>query len=186
MRVRGRVLSLPFDGIDTDQIIPARHLTVLEPGTLGRHLFTGHAELAKRLEAEPEATIVVAGSDFGCGSSREHAVWALAERGFRAVVAPSFARIFLENAYNNGVAPVVIPVEAVRLCAECETLEIDVEREEVLTPRGERLSFTLDPLRKTFLLGGGYLKFLQATIPAIKAWEAREPTLPERPRCATS
>ena len=172
MRIAGAVLSLPFDGIDTDQIIPARHLTVIEPGGLGRYLFTGHPELAARLAGAPAATIVVAGSDFGCGSSREHAAWALRERGFRAVIAPSFARIFLENAYNNGIVPVALEAPDATVCAASAMLEIDLEREHVVTTRGERFAFTLDPLRKTFLSGGGYLNYLEAKIPQIRAWAA--------------
>ncbi|HEY5349696.1 MAG TPA: hypothetical protein VIJ64_08180 [Candidatus Lustribacter sp.] len=172
MRLKGRVLSLPFDGIDTDQIIPAIHLTVIEPGNLGRFLFTGRAELAQRLADAPEASIVVAGEDFGCGSSREHAAWALAERGFRAVIAPSFARIFLENAYNNGVVPIVLSPEACAACAASATLEIDVEGGAVETQDGKTFAFTLDPLRKTFLVGGGYLRYLHGKIPAIRAWQA--------------
>ncbi len=172
MRIDGKVLALPFDGIDTDQIIPARHLTVLEPGGLGDYLFSGHPELAARLADAREASIVVAGADFGCGSSREHAAWALRERGFRAVIAPSFARIFLENAYNNGIVPIVLEAGDVTACAASETLEIDVENEAVITASGERFAFTLDPLRKTFLSGGGYLNYLNAKIPAIREWVA--------------
>ncbi len=172
MRISGNALSLPFDGIDTDQIIPAIHLTVIEPGGLGPHLFTGHSTLSKLLAAAPTASILVAGADFGCGSSREHAVWALRERGFAAVIAPSFARIFLENAYNNGLVPVVLARKEVDACARSQSLAIDVERECVTTDRGEVFAFALDPLRKTFLAGGGYMKYLQAKIPAIRAWAA--------------
>jgi 3-isopropylmalate/(R)-2-methylmalate dehydratase small subunit len=172
MRISGSVLALPFEGIDTDQIIPAMHLTVIEPGGLGRHLFTGHAELAARLAAAPDASILVTGADFGCGSSREHAAWALRERGFHAVIAPSFARIFLENAYNNGLVPIVLEASAVAACAASDALEIDVENETVTTASGEGFAFTLDPLRKTFLSGGGYLQYLNAKIPAIRAWAA--------------
>jgi 3-isopropylmalate/(R)-2-methylmalate dehydratase small subunit len=173
MRLSGTVLSLPFDGVDTDQIIPAIHLTVLEPGSLGRYLFTGHGELATRLAAANGASIVIAGKDFGCGSSREHAAWALAERGFRAVIAPSFARIFLENAYNNGIVPVTLEPDDVAACAAHASLEIDVAAERVHTPGGEVFTFALDPLRKQFLLGGGYLEYLHAKIPAVRAWAAR-------------
>ncbi|HTX56863.1 MAG TPA: hypothetical protein VMD47_07145 [Candidatus Acidoferrales bacterium] len=172
MRISGAVLSLPYDGIDTDQIIPARHLTVIEPGGLGRFLFTGNPELETRLSAAPHASILVAGADFGCGSSREHAAWALCERGFQAVIAPSFARIFLENAYNNGIVPVALAPEAVRECGLCVSLEIDVTEEVVHTDRGTRHAFALDPLRKTFLSNGGYLKYLDGKIPLIRAWAA--------------
>ena len=172
MRISGDVLALPFDGIDTDQIIPAMHLTVIEPSGLGPHLFTGHAELSNRLAEVPTASIVVAGADFGCGSSREHAAWALLERGFRAVIAPSFARIFLENAYTNGLVPVVLARSDVEACLRARSLEIDVDAESISTNGGERFVFTLDPVRKTFLEGGGYLRYLHAKIPAIRTWAA--------------
>ncbi|HTU69841.1 MAG TPA: hypothetical protein VMF11_05925 [Candidatus Baltobacteraceae bacterium] len=172
MRLKGTVLWLPFDGIDTDQIIPAIHLTVIEPDGLGPYLFTGHPELAARLEANSTASVLVTGADFGCGSSREHAAWALRERGFRAVIAPSFARIFLENAYNNGIIPVALPVEAARACGACESIEIDADNGTVETDRGERFTFRLDPLRREFLSEGGYLDYLHAKIPAIRAWAA--------------
>jgi 3-isopropylmalate/(R)-2-methylmalate dehydratase small subunit len=172
MRVAGEVLYLPFDGIDTDQIIPAVHLTVIEPGGLGRYLFGGSDALAQRLADAPCASVVVAGADFGCGSSREHAAWALAERGFRALVAPSFARIFLENAYNNGIVPVQLDADAVRVCGGAKTLDVDVDAETLTTDTGERFAFALDPLRKTFLCGGGYLNYLAAKIPKIRAWAA--------------
>jgi len=172
MRITGNVLALPFDGIDTDQIIPAMHLTVIEPGGLGRYLFSGHPQLAARLAAAPAASILVAGADFGCGSSREHAAWALRERGFQAVIAPSFARIFLENAYNNAIVPITLEATEVALCAASGRLEIDVENEAVVTANGERLAFRLDPLRKTFLSEGGYLAYLNAKIPAVRAWAA--------------
>jgi|HubBroStandDraft_1064217.scaffolds.fasta_scaffold105339_1 3-isopropylmalate/(R)-2-methylmalate dehydratase small subunit len=172
MRIDGAVLALPFDGIDTDQIIPARHLTVIEPGGLGKYLFSGHPELAARLGAAPDASILVTGADFGCGSSREHAAWALRERGFRAVIALSFARIFLENAYNNGIVPIALEAPDVAACAAGATLEIELDNEAVVTANGERFAFALDPLRKTFLSGGGYLNYLNAKIPAIRAWVA--------------
>lgn len=172
MRVAGRVLSLPFDNIDTDQIIPAAHLTTLESTGLGRFLFTGHPDLAARLDERPGASIVVAGRDFGCGSSREHAVWALLERGFRAVIAPSFARIFSENAYTNALVPIALPPEHTRLCAASDMLDIDVESETVTTPDGNVCSFSLDPLRKTFLQSGGYLEFVHARIPQVRAHQA--------------
>jgi 3-isopropylmalate/(R)-2-methylmalate dehydratase small subunit len=173
VRVTGSVLSLPFDNIDTDQIVPAAHLTTLETTGLGQFLFTGHPDLAARLARREGACVLVAGRDFGCGSSREHAVWALLERGFRAVLAPNFARIFLENAYTNGLVPVALSEENVAICAVSETLTVDVVEQTVTVQSGECFSFPLDPLRKTFLLGGGYLEFLHSKIPAITAWRAQ-------------
>ena len=113
--------------------------------------------------------------DEGGGNDPEHAamiIWALVQRGFRAVIAPSFSRIFLENAYNNGIVAVVLPAASVRACARHATLDVDVVGGSVALPSGERFAFELDPLRKTFLLGGGYLEYLHAKIPDVRAWHA--------------
>jgi 3-isopropylmalate/(R)-2-methylmalate dehydratase small subunit len=170
MRLNGTILALPFANIDTDQIIPAHHLTVLEPGTLGNHLFDGHPALLAAHARVPDATIVVAYENFACGSSREHAVWALQERGIKAVIAPSFSRIFLENAYNNGLVPVVLDRAAVERCMTASSATVDVVAQTV-TGDGVTFAFELDPERKPFLLDGGYLNFLAAKIPAIREWD---------------
>ena len=113
-------LVLPHDDIDTDQIIPARFLTTTERAGLGTHLFADwrydragqpRAEFALNTEAALAARILVAGRNFGCGSSREHAPWALLDFGFRVVVAPSFGDIFRENALKNGLLPVAPDLE---------------------------------------------------------------------------
>ncbi|MGZ3508639.1 MAG: 3-isopropylmalate dehydratase small subunit [Vulcanimicrobiaceae bacterium] len=170
MRVTGSVLALPFSDIDTDQIIPAAHLTTVEREGLGGYLFDGQAELTRRLEAAPGATIVVALENFGSGSSREHAVWALVQRGFRVVIARSFSRIFLENAYNNGLVPVELPEHDARVCLGETSLDIDVANEVITLPDGARIAFALDPLRKLFLLDGGYLRFLHGKVSQIREW----------------
>jgi 3-isopropylmalate/(R)-2-methylmalate dehydratase small subunit len=170
MRVSGTILALPFADIDTDQIIPAHHLSVLEPGELGRHLFDGHPVLLERLARADGASIAVAYENFACGSSREHAAWALRERGIEAVIAPSFSRIFLENAYNNGLVPVELPRAGVERCMAATHATIDVEAQTV-TAGDATMHFELDAERKPFLLGGGYLAFLAAKIPAIREWE---------------
>lgn len=174
MRIAGSILALPFANIDTDQIIPAQHLSVLEPGRLGQYLFDGHPALLEILARTPAASIVVACENFGCGSSREHAVWALQERGIRAVIAPSFSRLFEENAYTNGLVPVTLPLADVERCLEETEATIDVHAQTLLL-RGTPIEFALDPERKPFLLGGGYLKFLAAKIPAIRAWDRSRP-----------
>jgi 3-isopropylmalate/(R)-2-methylmalate dehydratase small subunit len=119
----------------------------------------------------PDATILVAGENFGCGSSREHAAWALRGRGIRAVVAPSFARIFLENAYNNAIVPVQIDAAELDRFAAATTARIDVEAETIAIDGAEPAGFALDPLRKAFITGGGFLPYLATKIPAIRAWE---------------
>ena len=170
--VDGTVLPIPRSNIDTDQIIPAHYLTRIDAHGMGEHLFEGMPDGADLLAQHPGASIIVTGENFGCGSSREHAAWALLGRGFRAVIAPSFARIFHENAYNNGVVPVILPQESVDELMHARTIAIDVSDETLRADGGEPISFALDPLRKQFVLGGGFLKYLHAKIPAVRAWEA--------------
>jgi 3-isopropylmalate/(R)-2-methylmalate dehydratase small subunit len=170
MRISGTILALPYANIDTDQIIPAQHLSVLEPGSIGRFLFDGHPVLLAALAAANEPQVAVARENFACGSSREHAVWALQERGIRAVVAPSFSRIFLENAYNNGLVPVVLPAEHVERALNEREATIDVAAQTIAFG-DTTVAFELDAERKPFLLGGGYLKFLASKIPAIREWD---------------
>jgi 3-isopropylmalate/(R)-2-methylmalate dehydratase small subunit len=170
MILRGAVLGIDRVNIDTDQFISAKHLTGVSTRGLGAYLFENLRGGAELLAAHPDASILVAGDNVGCGSSREHAVWALKDRGFRAVIAPSFARIFLENCYANGIVPVHLEGEAHAACLRASELEIDVEREEVLAQGTLLARFALDPLRKQFLLRGGFMEYLAAKVPAVKAW----------------
>ena len=172
MIVEGTVLPIPRANIDTDQIIPAHYLTRIDADGMGEHLFEGMPDGADLLARHPGAAIIVTGENFGCGSSREHAAWGLLGRGFRAVIAPSFARIFHENAYNNGVVPVILPQETVDALMSAGTIAIDVAGETLRADGGEPIPFALDPLRKQFVLGGGFLKYLDAKIPTVRAWEA--------------
>jgi 3-isopropylmalate/(R)-2-methylmalate dehydratase small subunit len=171
--VEGGVLPLDRANVDTDQIIPAHFLTGIETTGLGKHLFSGMTGGAELLAAYPAASILVTRENFGCGSSREHAAWSLADRGFRAVVAPSFARIFFENAYNNGIAPVVVDDAAIDTLLGEASVRIDLDAGTLLTPGGAQMRFVLDPLRKEFLLSGGYMAFMAAKRDAVRAWLAR-------------
>jgi 3-isopropylmalate/(R)-2-methylmalate dehydratase small subunit len=172
MIVAGDVLPIWRPNIDTDQIIPAHYLTRIDANGMGEHLFEGMPDGAQLLASRPGAAIVVVDENFGCGSSREHAAWALRDRGFKAVIAPSFARIFHENAYNNGLVPVVVPRETAEQLATAKSIEIDVVNETLRADGGSPIAFSLDPLRKQFILGGGFLGYLAAKIPQIRAWEA--------------
>src|SRR5919107_785655 len=154
--IRSRTVVLPSSNIDTDQIIPARFLTTTTRQGLGRQLFAdwrydadGSAKQDFVLN-RPEAAgceILVAGRNFGCGSSREHAPWALLDYGFRAVIAPSFADIFQNNCTKNGVLPVALldeeVAELVRRAREAEGYEltVDLERREVRDGRGFTAAF---------------------------------------------
>ncbi|GAC1416454.1 MAG: 3-isopropylmalate dehydratase small subunit [Candidatus Velthaea sp.] len=171
MIVEGRILAIPHANIDTDQIIPARFLTTIDMDGMGEHAMSGMPDGAAHLARVPDASILVTGENFGCGSSREHAVWALRGRGFRAVIAPSFARIFSENAYNNGLVPITIPADKLPACSAARSARIDVTNETLTLDDGESIAFTLDPLRKAFVMGGGFLPYLAAKIPQIRAWE---------------
>ena len=172
MIVEGSVLVIPRANIDTDQIIPARYLTRIDADGMGEHLFEGLPNGPALLASNPDATILVTGENFGCGSSREHAAWALLGRGIRAVIAPSFARIFNENAYNNGLVPVALPQETVDALAQAKTIAVDVASETLRADGGEPVRFELDPLRKEFVLGGGFMKYIEAKLAEVRAWEA--------------
>jgi 3-isopropylmalate/(R)-2-methylmalate dehydratase small subunit len=172
MSFGGRVLPLDRANVDTDQIIPAHNLTGVESKGLGKHLFTGMTGGPELLATYEGATVIVTRENFGCGSSREHAAWSLVDRGFTAVVAPSFARIFHENAYNNGIAPIVVDAGEIDALLASSSLAIDLEKQTLTRDDGTTLSFELDPLRKSFLLSGGYLAFLNSKVPDVRAWVA--------------
>ncbi|MBC5810073.1 MAG: 3-isopropylmalate dehydratase small subunit [Candidatus Eremiobacteraeota bacterium] len=169
-RFEGAVLPVDRANVDTDQMVPAYLMNGVDSSGVGPHLFRGMSGGPELLAAHPDATIVVARENFGCGSSREHAVWALVQRGFRAVIAPSFARIFEENAYLNGVAPIVVDAARIDALLEAPTLALDLEQQRLTSARGEDVTFALDPLRKYFLLEGGYLEFMAAKRGPIRDW----------------
>ena len=171
--IEGRILPVDRANVDTDQIIPAHYLTGVEKKGLGKVLFSGMTGGTDLVNAHEGASIVVTRENFGCGSSREHAAWSLADRGYRAVVAPSFARIFQENAYNNGIAPIVIDASEIDGLLQAKSLKIDLESEVLTTEDGREVRFELDPLRKTFLLSGGYLSFLASKVDDVRAWLAK-------------
>jgi len=185
MSFGGRVLPLDRANVDTDQIIPAHNLTGIESKGLGKHLFTGMTGGPELLARYEGANVIVTRENFGCGSSREHAAWSLADRGFTTVIAPSFARIFHENAYNNGIAPIVVAASDIDVLLSAEAISIDLETERLHVERTREseseghpevhrhdYTFQLDPLRKRFLLSGGYLAFLNAKIPDVRAWQS--------------
>jgi 3-isopropylmalate/(R)-2-methylmalate dehydratase small subunit len=161
---------LPLVNVDTDKIIPARHLKTIKRSGLGVALFETlryHDDGRERtdfiLNREPyrQAKILIAGENFGCGSSREHAPWALLDFGIRCVIAPSFADIFFNNCFKNGVLPVVLPQEQVDLLAreasqaKDPTFTVDLDRQEIRRPTGnEVFTFDVDPFRKHCLLHG--------------------------------
>jgi 3-isopropylmalate/(R)-2-methylmalate dehydratase small subunit len=178
--VEGRACPLGRSNVDTDIIIPARHLKTVTREGLGRFAFeTIRAEPGNVFD-EPAlagAPILIAGDNFGCGSSREHAVWALLDLGIRAVIAPGFSDIFAGNAFKNGLVTAVLPQAAVdRLLevAKDQPVRIDLDTMTVTTPYQDRFEFTLDPFRRDCLMQG--LDEIDLTLreeAAIAAWEAR-------------
>jgi 3-isopropylmalate/(R)-2-methylmalate dehydratase small subunit len=149
--VEGRVAVLDRADVDTDQIIPKQFLKRIERTGFGEFLFydwvrSGEVELV-------EAPILAAGSNFGCGSSREHAVWAIQQFGYQAVVAPSFSDIFYANSTKNGLLPVVLPEADVRALMKADEAKIDLEAQSV-TFDGREVPFDIDPDIKRRILGG--------------------------------
>ena len=181
--VQGRAIPLGRQNVDTDVIIGAEHLKTIQRSGLGRHAFgTIRAEPGNLFDdpADAGAPILIAGDNFGCGSSREHAAWALADLGIRAVIAPSFSDIFSGNAFKNGILTVVLPQGAVdRLLAVAAELPltVDLETMTVTSPLQDRFAFELDPFRRECLLGGlDEIALTMASEAAIRAYELRTGT----------
>jgi 3-isopropylmalate/(R)-2-methylmalate dehydratase small subunit len=182
-----RATLLLLDDVDTDQIIPARFLTTTARTGLGAHLFADwrfdaggkpRPEFALNRPESAGTRILVAGRNFGCGSSREHAPWALLDYGFNAVIATSFADIFRGNALKNGLLPVAISDADHRaLVMQLQRgperpIAIDVARQTVKLPDGGSANFPIDPFAKRCLIDGvDQLGFLLAAEPEIAAYE---------------
>lgn len=181
-------VPLRAENVDTDQIIPARFLTAVTKAGMGDGLFaawrydgTGapNPDFVLNDPAYRGAEVLVAGRNFGSGSSREHAVWALTEYGFRAVIAPAFADIFYNNSLKNGLLPVALDEEQVAMLWDLleeqpdTQLNIDLAAQTVTLPDGQQASFVIDPYRKLCLLDGvddlGYLLSKDAVITAYEA-----------------
>ncbi len=182
--VRSRTVVLPIENVDTDQIIPARFLKVTSKAGLGEKLFADwryDAAGAPRPDFvlnRPDAkgaSVLVAGDNFGCGSSREHAPWALHDYGFRAVVSTSIADIFRSNALKNGLLPIVVEkdVHAALLEAPGAEVAIDLEAQTLTCASGASVRFPIDPFARYCLLNGvDELAFLLSREKAIAAYEA--------------
>jgi len=192
-----RVVLLPIENIDTDQIIPARFLKVTDKAGLGEALFsdwryesdgTPKPDFVLNDPATEGASVLFAGDNFGCGSSREHAPWALVGYGFRAVISTFFADIFQNNALKNGLLPIVVTPEvhhALRLGLQSDAdavVTVDLATQTLTLPDGETVTFPVEPFAKHCLLNGvDQLGFLVGEDEAIRKFEATHP-----PRVATS
>ena len=180
-----RTVVLPIENVDTDQIIPARFLKVTSKAGLGEKLFADwRYDASGRPKADfvlnrPEAkgaAVLVAGDNFGCGSSREHAPWALQDYGFRAVVSTSVADIFRNNALKNGLLPVVVErtVHEKLLATPGAEVRVDLESETLTLSDGTAARFSIDPFARYCLLNGvDELAFLLSQGEAIAAYEAK-------------
>ena len=168
-RLTGIVAPLDRQNVDTDQIIPAVHLKRIERTGFGQFLFGAwrflpdgqpNPDFVLNAPGYQGATVLVTGRNFGCGSSREHAPWALDEYGFRTVIAPSFADIFYNNSFKNGLLPIILADEDLdELFAQCEATEgyqltVDLEAQVVTRPDGKQYPFEVDAFRKHCLLNG--------------------------------
>ncbi len=158
--VAGRAIPFGAKNVDTDVIIPAHWLKTVTREGLGEGAFETVRARPGNVFDRPEfagAPILIAGDNFGCGSSREHAAWALLDRGIRVVIAPSFSDIFSGNAFKNGILAVELPPEQVdRLLqvAQTDPVTVDLDSQTVTTPFQDRFAFAIDPFRKECLLKG--------------------------------
>jgi 3-isopropylmalate/(R)-2-methylmalate dehydratase small subunit len=183
-----RAVLLPKDDIDTDQIIPARYLKTTKKNGLGESLFADwrylpdggeSPDFALNQPSAEGASVLVVGDNFGCGSSREHAPWALVDWGFRAVVAKSFADIFRANALKNGLLPIVVEAEIHAEIVETLTthpdteIMIDLAGQRLILSGGTSVEFPIDPFVKRILLEGideiGYIRSFEEQISAYEA-----------------
>tara|TARA_B100001123_G_scaffold87361_2_gene100412 strand:+ start:212 stop:826 length:615 start_codon:yes stop_codon:yes gene_type:complete len=168
-QLTGIAAPLPLINVDTDMIIPKQFLKTIKRTGLGQHLFDEMRFTQNKQEIPDfvlnkapyrDAEILVAGDNFGCGSSREHAPWALLDFGIRCVIAPSFADIFHNNCFKNGILPIVLPQETIDELMEdaqgdnsCR-MTIDLENQQIVRANGETISFPVDPFRRDCLLKG--------------------------------
>ena len=185
--IESKTVALPIDNIDTDQIIPARFLKTTSMEGLGDNLFLDWRYLADgspnpdfplNKPSAKGAQILITGDNFGCGSSREHAPWALVQYGFRAIISTSFADIFKGNALKNSLIPVVVPpdIHAELLKWPGIVLKVDLETEMVTLPGGRQVEFEIDSFAKQCLLEGvDELGYMIKQDPAIAAYEAKRP-----------
>lgn len=158
--ISGRAYPFGRKNVDTDVIIPARWLKTISRSGLGRGAFETVRREAGNVFDDPTyagAPILIAGDNFGCGSSREHAAWALGDLGISAVIAPSYSDIFSGNAFKNGILTVELPqpvIDRLMEVAETHPIDIDLEHQVVTTPFQDRFTFEIDPFRKHCLMNG--------------------------------
>jgi 3-isopropylmalate/(R)-2-methylmalate dehydratase small subunit len=169
VRLTGVAAPLPLANVDTDMVIPKDYLKGIDRSGLGRHLFAEmryeasgveRADFVLNRPAYRGAEIIVALENFGCGSSREHAAWALRDFGIRCVIAPSFADIFYNNCFKNGILPITLPQSEIdKLIDDASrganaTITVNLENQEIRGPDGGKIHFDIDPFLKRCLIEG--------------------------------
>ena len=189
-KLTGIAAPLDIINVDTDMIIPKQFLKTIQRSGLGKNLFDEMryapdgqeiADFVLNQAAYREAQILVAGDNFGCGSSREHAPWALLDFGIRCIIAPSFADIFYNNCFKNGILPIVLPqTEVDKLMDDAKrganaTISVDLESQIIQGPDGGTISFEIDGFRKQCLMEG--LDDIGLTLQKAQAIDAYEETL---------
>ena len=179
-QVDGRAIPFGRKNVDTDVIIPAHWLKTITREGLGRGAFEAVRKEPGNVFEDPEfagAPILIAGDNFGCGSSREHAAWALLDMGVTCVIAPSFSDIFSGNAFKNGILAVALPqdnIDRLLEVAKTDPIHIDLEHQTVTTPFQDRFTFEIDPFRKHCLLNGlDEVGLTLARAEAISGYESR-------------
>ena len=193
-KLTGIAAPLDIINVDTDMIIPKQFLKTIQRSGLGKNLFDEMrytpdgeeiADFVLNQAAYREAQILVAGDNFGCGSSREHAPWALLDFGIRCIIAPSFADIFYNNCFKNGILPIVLPQEEVdKLMDDAQrganaTISVDLQSQTIQGPDGGTISFEVDAFRKQCLMEG--LDDIGLTLQKAQAIDTYEETLDAQP-----
>ncbi|MFI4889613.1 MAG: 3-isopropylmalate dehydratase small subunit [Steroidobacterales bacterium] len=186
-QIRSTTVVMPQTNIDTDQIIPARFLTVTTKDGLGQSLFADwrylgdgspNPQFVLNTPAAQGCQILVAGDNFGCGSSREHAPWALLDFGFRAVISTALADIFCNNSLKNGLLPVIVDAHthAWMVAHPGALLTIDLDAQQVSLPDGTKVAFPIEAFARHCLLQGiDELTFLRSKLPQIERYEQCKP-----------
>ena len=188
--LRGVAAPLPMINVDTDKIIPKQFLKTIKRSGLGKNLFDEMRyddngdeipDFVLNKPAYRTARILVTGENFGCGSSREHAPWALLDFGIRCVIAPSFADIFYNNCFKNGILPIILPQEHLDLLMDDAQrganamVAVDLEAQQITGPDGGMITFEIDPFRKQCLLDGlDDIDLTMAKSDSIDSFEARQ------------
>ena len=172
MKIQSKVVVIPQENIDTDQVIPARFLKVTDKIGLGQNLFIDRPEFRALIGGGSQ--VLVAGNNFGCGSSREHAPWALVDFGFKAVISTSFADIFRQNCLKNGLLPIVVDAKTHALLKPGTGVTIDLAAQTLSIENGPTVTFPIDSFSKTCILEGlDEIGFILKHSDAIAAFENR-------------